>query len=206
VKVVCWNPNLNVPARHLVDASLATKSILESPESDPTAPVVVPDGARLLVTPVGKQFMKKIKPGMVAVPILGEKPNAGSLALRVLIMEPGGLANVDSQPKKTADARSQGDPITTNRVLLDVRGRQEDRTESRGGSAKPTPPPEPLEMIFLRPDGIVDFASSADSQLDFDRYSSTLPTDQANTATGDRAGQQPAGGESPFDNQAAPRN
>jgi hypothetical protein len=204
VKVVCWNPNLNVPGRHLVDASLATKPILESAESEPTAPVVASDGARLLVQPLAKQVMKKIKPGMVAVQILGEKPNAGSLALRALIMEPGGLANVDSQQKKTTEGRSIGEPITTNRVLLDVRGRQEDRTETRSGKA--TPPPEPLEMIFLRPDGTLDVASSADSQLDIDRYAATLPTDQANAATGDRAGQQPAGGESPFDNPPAPRN
>jgi len=196
VKVVCWNPNLNVPGRHLVEASLATKPILESPESNPTAPVVVSDGARLLVQPVPKQILKRIKPGMFAVLPLGEKPNAGSLALRVLIMEPGGLANVDSQQKKTGELRSLGDSITTNRVLLDVRGPREDRTETRGGKA--TPPPEPLEMIFLRPDGIIEVVSSPESQLDFERYRATLQTDQANAATGDRAGQQRPGGESPF--------
>jgi len=196
VKVVCWNPNLNVPSRHLVDASLATKPILESPESEPTAPVVVSDGARLLVQPLPKQAMKKLKPGMVAVQILGEKPNAGSLSLRALIMEPGGLVNVDLQQKKSGESRSVGDAITTNRVLLDVRGRQDDRTETRSG--KTTPPPEPLEMIFLRPDGMLDVASSADSQMDIDRYRATLSADPANAASGDRAGQQPAGGDRPF--------
>jgi hypothetical protein len=53
-------------------------------------------------------------------------------------------------------------------------------------------------MIFLRPDGIIDVVSSPDSQLDFERYRATLPTDQANAAAGDRAGQQRPGGESPF--------
>jgi hypothetical protein len=197
VKIVCWNPNLNVPSRHLVDASLATKPILESPESAATSPVVVPDGARLLVQPITKQLMKKIKPGMVAVQILGEKPNAGSLALRVLIMEPGGLANVEPLQNRRGEVRSLGDAIATNRMLLDVRGRLDDRTETRAG--KPTPPPEPLEMIFLRPDGTFDVASSADSQLDIDRYRSTLPNEQGDAAAADRAGQQPAGGESPFD-------
>lgn len=197
VKIVCWNPNLNVPSRHLVDASLATKPILESPESAATSPIVVPDGARLLVQPITKQLMKKIKPGMVAVQILGEKPNAGSLALRVLIMEPGGLANVEPLQNRRGEVRSLGDAIVTNRMLLDVRGRLDDRTETRAG--KPTPPPEPLEMIFLRPDGTFDVASSADSQLDIDRYRSTLPNEQGDAAAADRAGQQPAGGESPFD-------
>lgn len=162
-----------------------------------TSPVVVPDGARLLVQPITKQLMKKIKPGMVAVQILGEKPNAGSLALRVLIMEPGGLANVEPLQSRRGEVRSLGDAITTDRVLLDVRGRLDDRTETKAG--KPTPPPEPLEMIFLRPDGTFDVASSADSQLDMDRYRSTLPNEQGDAAAADRAGQQPAGDESPFD-------
>jgi hypothetical protein len=73
-------------------------------------------------------------------------------------------------------------------MLLDVRGRLDDRTETRAG--KPTPPPEPLEMIFLRPDGTFDVASSADSQLDIDRYRSTLPNEQGDAAAADRAGQQ----------------
>jgi hypothetical protein len=204
VKVVCWNPNLNVPSRHLVDASLGTKPILESPESTPTSPVRVSDGARLLVRPLAKQELKKMKPGMVGVQILGEKPNAGLLALRVLIMEPGGLANVDSQQNRRGEVRSLGEAITTDRLLLDVRGRVEDRTETRAG--KPTPPPEPLEMIFLRPDGGFDVATSADSQLDIERYRSTLPSEQVNAAAGDRAGQQPSSDESPFGSPSPPRN
>jgi len=197
VKSVCWNPNLNVPSRHLVDPTIAAQATLESPESTPTAPVVVTDGARLLVQPLPKQAMKRLKPGLVAVQILGEKPNAGSLALRALLMEPGGLANVDPLQNRRGEPRSQGDAITTNRVLLDVRGRLEDRTETR--TTKPTSPPEPLEMIFLRPDGTFDVVSSADSQLDIERYRATLPADQANTAAGDRAGQPSADGDSPFD-------
>ena len=197
VKSVCWNPNLNVPSRHLVDPTIAAQATLESPESAPTSPVVVTDGARLLVQPLPKQAMKRLKPGLVAVQILGEKPNAGSLALRALLMEPGGLANVDPLQNKRGEPRSQGDAITTNRVLLDVRGRLEDRTETR--TTKPTSPPEPVEMIFLRPDGTCDVVSAAESQLDIERYRATLPSDQANAAAGDRAGQPPADGDSTFD-------
>jgi hypothetical protein len=61
-------------------------------------------------------------------------------------------------------------------------------------------------MIFLRPDGMIDVVSSPESQLDLERYRATLPTDQANAAAGDRAGQQRPGGDSPFDNPPAPRN
>jgi len=204
VKLLCWNPNLNVPSRHLVDASLATKPILESSESAPTSPVTVSDGARLLVRPLAKQELKKMKPGMVGVQILGEKPNAGLLALRVLIMEPGGLANVEPQQNRRGESRSLGEAIATDRLLLDVRGRQEDRTETRTG--KPSSPPEPLEMIFLRPDGGFDVATSADSQLDIERYRSTLPSEQVNAAAGDRAGQQPSGDESPFGTPFTPKN
>ena len=204
VKLLCWNPNLNVPSRHLVDASLAAKPILESSESAPTSPVMVSDGARLLVRPLAKQDLKKMKPGMVGVQILGEKPNAGLLALRVLIMEPGGLANVEPQQNRRGELRSLGEAIATDRLLLDVRGRQEDRTETRTG--KPSSPPEPLEMIFLRPDGGFDVATSADSQLDIERYRSTLPSEQVNAAAGDRAGQQPSGDESPFNAPSTPKN
>lgn len=202
VKTVCWNPNLNVPSRHLVDAGLAKLTTLDSPESNPTTPVVVPDGARLLVQPMKKQDLKKLKPGMVSTLILGEKPNAGSYALRGLVMEVGGLANVDPSQNKRGDARSKGDAITTDRVLLDVRGRFEDRAETRTG--KPTPPPEPLEMIFAKPDGTFELVSSADSQTDIDKYQATLPADDAGVGPAG-AGPMPPPGESPFGNPFAPK-
>ena len=202
VKTVCWNPNLNVPSRHLVDAAIAKEPALESPESNATAPIVVPDGAKLLVQPMRKQDLKRLKPGMVSATILGEKPNSGWFALRSLVMEVGGIANVDPAQNKRGDPRSRGDAIVTDRVLLDVRGKLEDRAETRTG--KPTPPPEPLEMIFLRPDGTFEVASSADSQADIDRYQSTLPTDDAGMAPGG-PGQPPAPGESPFGNPFAPK-
>jgi hypothetical protein len=202
VKTVCWNPNLNVPSRHLVDAAIAKETTLESPESNATAPVVVPDGNRMLVQPMKKQDLKRLKPGMVSTMILGEKPAANSFALRSLVMEVGGIANVDPAQNKRGDPRSHGDAIVTDRVLLDVRGKLEDRAETRTG--KPTPPPEPLEMIFLRPDGTFEVATSADSQKDIDRYQSTLTSDDAGTAPGGPI-PPPGSGESPFGNPFAPR-
>lgn len=201
VKTVCSNPNLNVPSRHLVDATLAKQQTLESPDSNATSPVVVPDSTRLLVQPVKKQDMKRLKSGVVPMLVLGEKPEAGSFALRMLLMEVGGIANVDPAQNKRGDPRSRGDAIVTDRVLLDVRGRLEDRAETRAG--KPTPPPEPLEMIFLRPDGSFEITSTADSQQDIDRYQATLPGDDA--AAPPNAGQPPAAIDSPFGNPFAPK-
>jgi hypothetical protein len=200
VKAMCWNPNLNVPSRHLVDAAMAKKNTLDSSDSNATTAVIVPDGSRLLVQPMKKQDLKRLKPGLVSTLILGEKPNAGAFALRSLLMEVGGIANVDPSQNKKGDSRSRGDAIVTDRVLLDVRGRLEDRAETRTG--KPTPPPEPLEMIFLRPDGTFEVASSADSQVDIERYLRTLPTDDAAASA---VGQPPAPGEPQFGNPFAPK-
>ena len=202
VKTLCWNPNLNVPSRHLVDVAIAKQTTLESPDSNATTPVVVPDSARLLVQPMKKQDLKRLKGGMVSTLILGEKPNSGTFALRSLLMEVGGIANVDPAQNKRGDPRSRGDAIVTDRVLLDIRGKLEDRAETRTG--KPTPPPEPLEMIFLRPDGTFEVASSAESQQDIDRYQLTMPADDAGAAPGG-IGQPPVPGDSPFGNPFAPK-
>lgn len=203
VKSVCWNPNFNVPSRHLVETSSSKQLTVESPVSTATAPVAVPDGTRLLVQPTKKQDLKRLKMGLVPVMILGEKSNGASWGLRSLLVEAGGVVNVDPLQNKRGDPRSKGDAIVTDRVLLDVRGRLEDRAETKPG--KPTPPPEPLEMIFLRPDGTYEVASSAESQPDLDRYRSTLPADDAAAGPGERPGQPPAAGDSPFANPFSPK-
>ncbi|MFM7291149.1 MAG: hypothetical protein ACKO6B_07955 [Planctomycetia bacterium] len=202
VQLMCWNPNLNLPPRHLVDADLAKKPMLESPVSAATATAVALDGIRMLVQPTKKQDLKRLKPGTVAAMILGGT-KAGPFGLRAMLMEIGGLANVDPQQNRRGDPRSRGEAITTDRVLLDVRGRLDDRAETRSG--KPTPPPEPLEMLFLRPDGTFEHASSADSQVDIDRYLPTLQPDDAAGSAGDRPAQPAAGVDSPFGNPFAPK-
>jgi hypothetical protein len=201
VRASCWNPNLNVPSRHLADTADAKKPALESEFSGDTKAVVVPDGSTLLVQPLKKQELKRLKPGTVAVMILGEKPQAGSLALRNLLMEIGGIANVDPATNKKGDPRSRGDAIVTERVLIDYRGRLEDRAETRGG--KPSPPPEPIEMLFLRPDGGFDVVSAADSQQDLDRYAQTLPAEGA--APAQPPGQPQPGADPGFGNPFAPK-
>lgn len=201
VKSSCWNPNLNVPSRHLADNADAKKQALDSDFSTATTPIVVPDGSKLLVQPLKKQELKRLKSGTVSVMILGEKPQAGSLSLRSLLMEVGGIANVDPATNKKGDLRSRGDAIITDRVLMDSRGRLEDRAETRG--SKPSPPPEPLEMLFLRPDGGFDVVSAADSQQDLERYSLTLPADGGAPAAA--PGQPQPGADPGFGNPFAPR-
>jgi hypothetical protein len=202
VQTSCLNPNLNVSSGHLVDADLAKKPMLESPVSEATASVAVPDGMRMLVQPLKKQELRRLKPGTVATMILGPT-SAGAFGLRSLLMEIGGLANVDPQFTKRGDPRSRGEAITSDRVLLDVRGRAEDRTETRTGKA--TPPPEPLEMIFLRPDGTFETPSAAESQADIDRYLPTLQPDDPAGSAGDRPAPPPAAADSPFGNPFAPK-
>jgi hypothetical protein len=201
VRLVCWNPNLNLPTRHLEDVALAKKSTLESPVSDPTEPTIVPDGKQLLAMPLRKDFLRKLKPGMVPMMVLGEKPKSGTLALRALIGEYGGVANVDPKTEKKGDKRSFGDTLLTERVLLDTRGDRQDRAEVLHTTAagKLPPPPEPLEMIFLRPDGTFEFASSAESQLQIDRYRATSPPELGLAPPQVPAG-QPSGEPSPFGN------
>jgi hypothetical protein len=58
-------------------------------------------------------------------------------------------------------------------------------------------------MIFLRPDGTFEVASSADSQQTIDRYQLTLPSEDTGAAAG--SGQPPAAGDSPFGNPFAPK-
>jgi hypothetical protein len=203
VRASCWNPNLNVPSRHLVDTADAKKQAIESDYSEATPPVYVPDGSKLLVQPLKKQELKRLKPGTVAVMILGEKPQAGALALRALLMEVGGIANVDPATNKKGDPRSRGDAITTDRVLLDYRGRLDDRAESRGNKA--SPPPEPLEMLFLRPDGGFDLVSAAESQHDLERYAPTLPAEGGAPTQAGPGQPQPGAEGAAFGNPFAPQ-
>lgn len=201
VRVVCWNPNLNLPTRHLADVALAKKTTLESPPSEATPPALVPDGKQLLVQPLKKDVIKKLKPGMVQIMALGEKPRSGTFALRGLIMEVGAMANVDPKSNKKGDPRSVGDELTTDRVLIDSRGDRQDRSEAIL-SGKPSPPPEPLEMIFLRPDGTFEVASAAESQPQIDHYRQTAPPELGGPAP--MPVQQGPGAASPFGNPFAP--
>lgn len=171
VRFAIRNPNHSVDQQHLADPALAKDPFLLSPASNETVAVAVPDPTAILVRTLKKEKLKRLKPGAVEILVLADSQQTGGYALRSLITEPGGLANVDSRLNKPGDLRTQGEDFATERVLVDVRGRQEDRVEQ----AKTTGVPEVIEMLFVRPDGSCDVVSAADSQERFDRYADTLP-------------------------------
>ena len=169
VRLSVHNPNFGIDRQHLADPASAKGELLPSKESNESPPVSVPDATTLLVQTLTKEEIKekKMKPGSLQVLVLAPSSQTGNYTLRSLITETGGLANVDSSLNKPGDIRTKGDDVTTDRLLIDVRGRQEAPTKA--GS-----PAETLEMLFLRSDGSFEFVSAADSQRLSDRYKPTL--------------------------------
>lgn len=195
VRLSLWNPNYSLSSQYLAEATLAKDAKLPSQPSNVTEPVRVPGTTSLAVRSLQKAEAKKFKPGLMEVLVLAEEAATQSPTLRSLVTEIGGLANIDNRLNRTSETRVRGADINTNSLLVDMRGRQEDRAEAR--TAKPTPPPEPLEMLFLRDDGAFEIASAADSQLLVDRYIGTLPAILEQSPDRDEP-QQPA--ENPFGN------
>jgi hypothetical protein len=169
VRLSVRNPNFGIDRQHLADPTSAKNELLPSKESNETPPVSVPDATALLVKTLTKDEIKekKLKPGSLQVLVLAPTSNTGNYTLRSLITETGGLANVDKSLNKPGDVRTKGEDVITDRVLVDVRGRQEE-------SGKPGSPPETFEMLFLKDDGSFEFVSAADSQRIADRYMPTL--------------------------------
>jgi hypothetical protein len=169
VRLSVRNPNFGIDRQHLADPTSAKGELLPSKESNETQPVSAPDATTLLVQTLTKEEIKekKMKAGSLQVLVLAPSSDTGNYTLRSLITETGGLANVDSSLNKPGDTRTKGEEVTTGRVLVDVRGRQEE-------SGKPGSPPETFEMLFLRNDGSFEFVSAADSQRIADRYMPTL--------------------------------
>ena len=189
VRLSVRNPNFGIDRQYLADPTSAKGELLPSKESNETSPVSVPDGITMLVQTLSKDELKekKIKPGSLQILVLAPSKDTGNYALRSLLTETGGLANVDSSLNKPGDTRTKGDDVTTDRVLVDVRGRQEE-------SGKVGSPAETFEAIFLRSDGTCEVVSAADSQRLCDRYLPTLePPAAAQAPTGLE--------ENPFGNQ-----
>jgi hypothetical protein len=177
VRLSLSNPNFGVPSQYLDDPTAAKTPLLPSPESNETPPVTVPDPVTLLVQTLSKEEIKekKIKAGSLQLLVLAPSDETGTYSMRSLITEPGGLANVDSSLNKPGDVRTKGDDVITGRVLVDVRGRQEE-----AGSVGV--PPETFELLFIHPDGTCEAVSAADSQRLRDRYLVTLEPPEAATA------------------------
>lgn len=174
VRLSLWNPNLNLAAQYLADPALAKDQKLPSQASEATAAVQIPDGIDFAVRPLRKAERKGFKPiSATEVLILAEDPATGMQSLRSLVTEPGGLVNIDKSLNKPGANPTRGADVTTNGVLVDVRGRQEDRAETRGTS-KQSAIPEPLEVLLMRADGSFAVASTADSEENVDRFIGTL--------------------------------
>lgn len=173
VRLSVWNPNYNVPGQHLTDASLAKDAKLPSPPSNVTEPVTVPSTVTVLVRTLPKTDMKRYKPGMAEVLVLGPDDRTGNFALRSVITDLGGFVNVDRKLNKTGDQRVRGEEIFTNGLVVDMVGRQENRDDLK--MPKNAGPPEPLELLVMREDGGFDLVTAADSQAAIDRYAVTLP-------------------------------
>ena len=172
-------------------AGLARESKLNAPTSNATAAVTVPGLTTLLVRTLRKPEMKRLKTGLVEILVLGENLQTGNFSLRSLVTELGGIINVDRRLNRPAEVRTRGEDIATDRVFVDMRGRQDEREDTR--TAKPTPPPEPLEMLFLRADGGFELVTAADSQSSIERFEATLPAvEDPKPVAGDRPAAGPA--------------
>lgn len=195
VRLALGNPNYKLDPRHLTDATAAEQPFLVSPQSNATATVKVPEPTTVLVGTLRKAEMKKLKPGWLELLVLGPSDRTGDYALRALVTEPGGLINVDEKLNKPGDKRTRGEEIRTDRVLVDVRGRQEDRADQ-----KPARPPEPFELLCLRPDGGFEVVSTADSALLITEHAASLPPDDGGKRDGKpgQPGTEPSPFSSPF--------
>jgi len=171
VRFALRNPNVRLAPRYLSDPAAAKGEFLLSDYSQPTPPVRVPEPTMLAARTIPKDVARKMKlrGDAVEVMVLGPSEESGNLALRSVVTEPGGLANVDMELNSPGNTRFYGERVTTDRVLLDVHGPQDDRADLRTR----TPPP-PLEMLFLRSDGSFEFVSAADMEPQVEQYASTL--------------------------------
>lgn len=171
VKFALRNPNVGLASRHLADVSAAKGEFLVSEFSNETPPVRVPEPVTLMARTIDKETRRKmkVKSETFEIMILATSEKTGNYALRSTVTDLGGLANVSPELNKPGDVRFYGEPLTTDSVLVDTNGSQEDRADIRSAD-----PPEPLELLFLREDGSFAVASAADGERQIRRYGGTL--------------------------------
>lgn len=171
VKFALRNPNVDLAARHLADVAAAKGDFLVSELSNETPAVRVPEPVTLIARTIDKDTKRKlkVKGGAVEVMILAPSAKTGNFSLRSMLTDIGGLANVMPELNRAGDVRFFGEALTTDRLLVAAHGPQDDRPDIRS-----TEPPEPLEMLFLRPDGSFDLVTAADAERQVRRYGDTL--------------------------------
>jgi hypothetical protein len=170
VRFALRNPNVGLAPQHVANVSVTRGDFLLADYSPETTPVRVPDPTRLVARTMTRDAAKrlKVRGDSVEVMVLARSDENGNYALRSVVTPPGGMANVDPALNRPGDTRHYGQPFNTDRLLLDVRGVQEERIDP-----KHPVPPEPLELLFLRPDGEFDVVAAADSELLVRKYRST---------------------------------
>jgi hypothetical protein len=171
VRFALRNPNVRLAPQHVADVAVTQGEFLFSAYSNETAAVQVPEPVRLLARTMTRDAARKLKVrgDAVEVIVLGKSNETGNFAIRSAVTGPGGLADVDPSLNRTGDVRFYGEPFRTGRLLVSVRGQQEERPDSRSPL-----PAEPLEMLFLRPDGSFEIAAAADSERLIKKYRSSL--------------------------------
>lgn len=189
VRVSVFNPNYDMPAAHLADVGLAKDLKIASETSNESAPVAVPRGGELLARTLPSKDAKRLKGG-VEVILLGLDPaddetTIGSSALRSVITDVGGFANVDKRLNKGGDQRARGEDLATDALLVDVRGRQEERSDS-----KVKEPAEPFDLLFLRSDGSLELVVPDETVIPVNQFIATL--------SGETGAQSPATQPGPF--------
>lgn len=191
VRFALRNPNLSLAPQHVADVASTKAEYLYSPFSNETAPVRVPGPTRLLARTMSRDAARrlKVKGETVEVIALGESAETGNFALRSVVTGVGGLANVDPALNRPGETRCFGQPLQTDRLLIDTRGSQEERTEARDSAPAP-----PLEMLFLNKNGEFEVVSAADSAPLWARYRGTLLRPGADVP---EAGKPPARGREP---------
>jgi len=171
VRFALRNPNVGLASRHLADVAAAKGEFLLSGYSNETTPVRVPEPVTLIARTIDKDTRKKLKlkGESLELMILAPSEKTGNYALRSTLTDLGGLADVSPDLNRPGDIRFFGEPLSTDTVLVDAHGSQEDR-----GDVRSTDPPEPLEMLFLRPDGSFAMVAAADGERPIRRYGGTL--------------------------------
>jgi hypothetical protein len=171
ITVALRNPNFDLPGQYLGSVDFARGQFLLSTPSEPSPAVQVPETTAVLAGFLMPDDVKrlKVRPGMQEVLVLAPQPDSGRYLLRGVLVEKGGVADIDASLNRGTNVRSRGEDIATGRVLVDVFGQQLDRSGGRRNQIT-----EPLDMLFLKPDGGFEVVSAAESERPIAKYRGTL--------------------------------
>ncbi|MFM7243430.1 MAG: hypothetical protein ACKO40_04535 [Planctomycetaceae bacterium] len=170
VRLTVGNPNFGVESRFLADAAAGKTEVLVSNPSNESPPVTVPQPPLVVVRPLGKDDAKllKLRKEAIEMLVLGPANGTGNYRFSRVVTEPGGLVLADPATNPKNETRIR-DRIDTGRIVVDVRGRQQEDDPATTG------PREMLETLVLGPDGSLEVVSYAESEPLFSRYRTSLP-------------------------------